>query len=400
MTLRLRRLALLVHTVFLLALALPTTAQSLDKLQEELSSKRDALKAAEARIEKFRNDVQLKRREAKTLEDQIEIIDDTIQELELSIAGTVAEIDETNAAIAAVEKEISQREEEISQQKALLAEYLRSLYTVDRQSNVTILLKYDSFSEAVQEAATFEELQNRSRDTLQHIKTLKAELEHRQNDLSSYRSTLVALRHRQEEQQTTLTTNKESKANILSLTRQQETQFQKLLGEAQAAHKAAEAEISRLDTVIREELRKQGRAGLPSVGAMSWPIEPIFGIACGFHCAGYPYAYLIGPHSGIDVPTYVGTPIKAPADGYVARTHDSGGSGYSYILLLHGEEVSTVYGHVSGFAVSEGQMVTRGTVIGYTGGAPGTHGAGLSTGAHLHFEVRVHNAPTDPMQYL
>ncbi|MEX2054729.1 MAG: M23 family metallopeptidase, partial [Candidatus Andersenbacteria bacterium] len=64
------------------------------------------------------------------------------------------------------------------------------------------------------------------------------------------------------------------------------------------------------------------------------------------------------------------------------------------------DNISTVYGHVSGFAVNEGQVVTRGTTIGYTGGAPGTRGAGLSSGPHLHFEVRVNNAHVNPRKYL
>jgi murein DD-endopeptidase MepM/ murein hydrolase activator NlpD len=155
-----------------------------------------------------------------------------------------------------------------------------------------------------------------------------------------------------------------------------------------------------LDGKIREQLRQQGLGNLGSVGILDWPIEPIYGISCGFHCGGYPYAYLIGPHSGTDIPTSVGTPIHAPADGYVGRTHDSGGSGYSYILLVHGDNISTVYGHVSGFAVSEGKFVKRGDVIGYTGGAAGAHGSGLSSGPHLHFEVRKNNVAVDALNYL
>lgn len=374
--------------------------QTLDELKQELEARRQTLKGAEQRISKFREELQLKRREAKTLEEQIAIIDDNIQQLELTIEQTAAEIDTVRVEIQATEKEIEQREQEITEQKKLLAEYLRSLYALNQQSKVAIFLKYTSFSEAVQEAATFEELQDRSRETLRRIKQLKEELEQRKSDLESYQSTLETLRRRQEQQQATLTTTKASKENVLSLTRKQEGQFQQLLREAQAAHKAAEVEIRQLDAAIREELRKQGARQLPSVGQMAWPVEPIFGISCGFHCPGYPYAYLIGPHSGVDIPTYVGTPIAAAADGYVARTHDAGGPGYSYILLLHGDQVSTVYGHVSGFAVKEGQMVTKGTTVGYSGGAPGMRGAGLSTGPHVHFEVRVNNTPINPMQYL
>jgi len=233
---------------------------------------------------------------------------------------------------------------------------------------VTIFLKYTTFSEAVSETATLQELQDRSRDTLISIKQLKEELELKQSGLEDFRETLENLRVRQEQQQATLVASRQSKARILNLTREQEANFDSLLAESRDAHKAADAEIKRLDAAIREELERRGVDKLPSVGVLDWPVNAIFGISCGFHCAGYPYEYLIGPHSGIDIPTYVGTPIKAPADGYVGRISRASGAGYSYALILHGDDVSTVYGHLSGFAVSEGQLVTRGTVIGYSGG--------------------------------
>jgi len=102
----------------------------------------------------------------------------------------------------------------------------------------------------------------------------------------------------------------------------------------------------------------------------------------------------------MDIPVSVGTPVRAPAEGYVARVRDAKGPGYSYILLIHGDNVSTVFGHLSGFAVNEGDIVTRGSVIGYSGGAPGMNGAGLSSGPHLHFEVRENNRAVNPRRYL
>jgi murein DD-endopeptidase MepM/ murein hydrolase activator NlpD len=375
-------------------------AQTIDELREDLDAKKESLKAVEDRIQKFKEDIQLKRHEARSLSDQIGIIEDSIEELSLSIERTVAEIEEVNAEIVTVENEITVKEGEITRQKELLGEYLRSLYTLNQQSSVAIFLKYATFSEAVTEAATYEELQNRSQQTLITIKQLRDELAQKKSDLEEFQLSLVALKQRQSQQQATLAVSKQSKERVLDLTQQQEGEYQKLLKEAQQAHQSAETEIKQLDEKIRAELSKQGKDILPSIGVLDWPIDAIFGVSCEFHCTGYPYAYLIGPHSGIDLPTNVGTPIKAPAAGYVARTHNANGPGYSYILLLHGDNVSTVYGHVSGFAVPEDTLVTRGTVIGYTGGAPGTNGAGLSSGPHLHFEVRVNNVPINPRNYL
>lgn len=375
--------------------------KTVEELRAELQAKKGQLESIQQRINEFRGNIQLKKKEARTLEGQIGIIEDNIQELELSLEKTAAEIGKTGTEIEEVSAEIVGREQEMARQKTILADYIRQLYSVEQQSSVTVFLKYQTFSDMVTEASTIEELQNRGQGTLNKIQTLHKELTEKRRDLTDFKETLEALGRQQEQQQKTLATQQQSKERILQLTHAQEKEFTALLQESQQAHKQAEAEISQLDQAIREELDKQGFGKLPSVGTFTWPIEPIFGVSCEFHCGGYPYAYLIGPHSGMDIPTYVGTPIKAPADGYVGRLHEASGAGYSYILLLHGENVSTVYGHVSGFGnIREGQLITRGTVIGYTGGAPGSRGAGLSSGPHLHFEVRKNNVAVNPRQYL
>lgn len=375
-------------------------ADSVDELRQQLEAKKNELKAAEDKISQFKEQVQVKKQEARTLQDQIGILDDNINELELGLSRTLLEIEKTSLEIDEVNQEIDEKEAEIKIQKDRLAGYIRQMHDLDQQSSVTVFLKYQTFSQAVNEAQTFEELQNRGQETLVAIQQLRDELDAKRRDLNDFKQTLDALRARQEGEQKELGDEKQSKARILDLTNQQEQQYQSLLKEAQATHEQAQAEMSRIDAQLREELEKQGYGNLPSVGIMDWPVSPEFGIACEFHCTDYPFAYLIGPHSGMDIPAYVGTAIKAPADGYVAKVYDAKGPGYSYIMLLHGGNVSTVYGHVSGFAVSEGQTVTRGTVIGYTGGAPGMNGAGLSTGPHLHFEVRENGQPVNARKYL
>ena len=100
-------------------------------------------------------------------------------------------------------------------------------------------------------------------------------------------------------------------------------------------------------------------------------------------------------HQGVDYAVPVGTPIRAPQSGVVDFQGTAGDYG-NLLRLSHGAGTQTRYGHLSRFAVQQGQAVERGDVIGYTGGARGAAGAGNSQGPHLHYEVRVNGKAVDP----
>ena len=98
-------------------------------------------------------------------------------------------------------------------------------------------------------------------------------------------------------------------------------------------------------------------------------------------------------HAGVDISCHYGQPIMAPADGVV--TYAGFYNGYGRMIVVdHGNGITTRYGHLSGFAVTDGQTLRKGQVIGYVGMS------GRSTGAHLHYEVRIHDTPVNPHKYL
>jgi murein DD-endopeptidase MepM/ murein hydrolase activator NlpD len=98
-------------------------------------------------------------------------------------------------------------------------------------------------------------------------------------------------------------------------------------------------------------------------------------------------------HSGIDISASVGQAVIAPADGMVVFADFLGGYGRA-VILDHSHGITTRYGHLSNFAVANGQHVHRGDTIGYVGLS------GRSTGPHLHYEVRINDTPVNPHKYL
>ena len=122
-----------------------------------------------------------------------------------------------------------------------------------------------------------------------------------------------------------------------------------------------------------------------------WPIEGP--VASSFGEREDPFKGEGAFHSGIDIDAPYGTPIRAAGDGNVLD--ETMGAGYGrQVVIDHGHDVLTVYGHLSASAVVPGQHVVRGQIIAYVGQS------GRATGPHLHYEVRVHNVPVNPHKYL
>jgi murein DD-endopeptidase MepM/ murein hydrolase activator NlpD len=122
-----------------------------------------------------------------------------------------------------------------------------------------------------------------------------------------------------------------------------------------------------------------------------WPVEGPVG--SGFGQREDPFNGEGAFHSGIDIEAPYGTPVRATADGEVSGAAMGAGYGRA-VVLNHGHDVMTLYGHLSAIAVLPGQHVILGQVIGYVGQT------GRATGPHLHYEVRVHNVPVNPHKYL
>jgi murein DD-endopeptidase MepM/ murein hydrolase activator NlpD len=137
-------------------------------------------------------------------------------------------------------------------------------------------------------------------------------------------------------------------------------------------------------------------SGAP-LSAPSRPVAPV--TASGLPVSGYltsrfgpRYHPVLGmrlQHQGVDVAAPAGTPIFATADGVVARAGWAGGYGL-LVALDHGGGTETRFGHMSRIAVSPGERVVRGSILGYVGST------GLSTGPHVHYEVRVNGRAIDP----
>ena len=142
-------------------------------------------------------------------------------------------------------------------------------------------------------------------------------------------------------------------------------------------------------SIVRSTVEK--REALLNATPSIWPVH-------GWLSAGYgvrpdPFTGESDFHPGIDISAEKGTPILATADGIVELAEPSGDYG-NLVVIDHGFGLVTRYGHLSKFAVSSGQQVKRGDVIGYVGAT------GRATGPHLHYEVLANGKLMNPLQLL
>jgi murein DD-endopeptidase MepM/ murein hydrolase activator NlpD len=163
------------------------------------------------------------------------------------------------------------------------------------------------------------------------------------------------------------------------------------------ALEAAETQLAKDSDNIAVLIQRQ--LGSFSPGIAPKPGRGVFSSPCGGEITSG-FGYRIHPilgysrfHSGLDFGADYGTPVQAPASGKVLFAGWYGGYGQA-VILDHGNNITTLYGHTSEIYVTEGQIVQRGTPIAAVGST------GLSTGPHLHFEVRVDGTPVDPQEYL
>jgi hypothetical protein len=150
----------------------------------------------------------------------------------------------------------------------------------------------------------------------------------------------------------------------------------------------SELEISSVNETHRVIMATQKRLRhFPSV-------MPVFGrITSEFGYRFHPVQHAYLEHTGIDIANNPWTPVYATADGIVSFTDYISGYG-NLIIVSHGYGYHTFYGHLKEFAIKRNQVVSRGELLGYVGSS------GVTTGPHLHYEIRRAGKPVDPLDYV
>ncbi len=380
-----------------------TNAQTVGDLNNQIGDKQEEISKLEQEIKAFNQQIKSKQSETTSLKNQIAILGNQLARLELDVQATQLKIEQTKLSIQSLNLQIQENEDKIADSKEKIGVILRRIYLADQVSHLEALLLNESLADFFDELKRLSDIQGELQQSLTELKSLKVELENNLKSLDEQLTQEEYLKKDLLSEKSEIDERRTAQQILLAQNELSTKQFQGYRYQLQLEEQKLNSEIITIERQIREELKRREEAErFREFGParLSWPVDPSRGITAYFRDPDYPFRYLF-EHSAIDVRAYQGSPLKASESGYVARVRDGGAKGYSYIMLIHNDGLATVYGHVSSIQVRTDDFVTRGQVIGLSGGAPGTPGAGpFSTGPHLHYEVRLNGIPVNPLQYL
>ena len=351
---------------------------ALKKEQQESQAKQEELKDQLAEAEAEQAAAQQKR---QLLTEQLNAIN--------------AEIDNINAQISYYDGEIAQKEEERKEAEAREAEqyelFCQRVRMMEEQGTVSywsILFNAEDFSDLLDRIADVDAVMAYDNEVMDQLIATREELERLQADLESARAEEQAAKEQQEAKKAEQQAKVAEAQALVDQINADVAEVNRQLDEESAAASEIQAEIAKKQKQLEEE-RKQNNIVISSETGYLWPLPGYYRLSSQFGYRIHPITGVAHSHTGIDIPASGGTPILAAKSGQVVTSayHYSYGN---YVVIDHGNGNSTLYAHMSSRAVSEGQMVTQGQVIGYVGTT------GSSASNHLHFEVRDNYTRVDP----
>ncbi len=369
----------------------PASEERINSLQSQIDTHKSEIEKIDREIAQYQQQLDAVGTKKKTLQNTLSQLDLQIKKATASINVTKNKISATQLEILQLEKGIAGKEVSIETGNQGLRESLRRLNEIGTNPLAVQVLSSIDISEAWEDADAIQELQVAVRDQIARLASEKQSLTETKNQTEAKRAQLVKQKDTLLAQQGSLTAQKKAQNELLVQTKSQESTYQSILKQKQAAKATFEAALGDLKIQFQRAIRPSEILAAGK-GILRWPLDNVritqqFGNTA-FAASG---AYNGKGHNGIDLAAPVGTPLRAALNGVVLGTGntDSIKGCYSFgrwVMIKHPNGINTMYSHLSQINVAEGQNVDTGHIIGYSGET------GYATGPHLHFGVYVSSA--------
>ena len=379
-----KRLALVMSAV-MLACSMPVTTAKADtksELEEKKKEAEENQKKAEEALEDLKNDKASLEDAIKTIDTQLSSLQKEIDTLTVEIANLEKQIEETTAKL-----EVAKQEE--ATQYENMQKRIQFLYENGNMDYLEAMLSASTMSSILNRSEYVTQISEYDYTMLMQLIGIRKQIAADEKILEQDKAAAEEKKAESEGKQSDLQALQDKKQDQLKKT-------QSVIDDTLEDIDAYEKEAAKYDAEL-EALEQQaiadGGGGDYTGGQIGWPCPASHRISSGFGPRNTGIKGASKIHKGIDIPVATGSSVVSAESGTVIAVSYNSARGY-YCMVNHGGGLTTLYQHCSTITVSVGQQVARGEEVAKSGST------GISSGPHLHFEVRINGTPVNPLNYV
>ena len=363
-------------------------AESIQDVNNKISQKNIEISKLEQEIQIYQKGLNELSKQKNSLNGSLKELDLTRKKLITDIAVTQNKIDETNLKIQILNSRIDTKENDIASATEAVMLGIKQTNEFELDNILYTVLSENNFTLIWNDIDNIVTIREKIREKIIELKKIKGELENTRKETISAKKELTTLRSRLADQKKIVEQNTTEKKKLLTQTKNNEVNYQKLLRDRLVKKLAFEKELRDYESRLQFILDP---SKLPLSGVLSWPFDSIYVTQSFGRTEAGRRLYASGTHNGTDFRASVGTPVKAMAGGTVFGIGDTdiqcyGVSFGRFIFIKYDNGLASTFGHLSLIKVNTGDKISRGDVVGYTGNT------GYSTGPHLHVSVYAREA--------